>query len=92
MDILVTGFSIQRTGEYVNDAELEATLIDPSGSDDLTVDSITLSYESGSDGNYYGTMTTAEALVIGRKYKVKVVTTDYSDFEFIVDVVVKERR
>jgi hypothetical protein len=74
-DNLVTVDAVQdeATGDYINDATVELTLLDADG-DEATGETwpIALAYVASSDGKYQGTIESAVDILSGKRYTARI--------------------
>jgi hypothetical protein len=71
--IRVTGLrDISASGDYLNAATVTANLYDDDGNLVSQSGGITLSYVSGSTGDYEGVLQSTESLTVGDEYKLEI--------------------
>lgn len=72
--VTITGLRRADAGAYLNDATVTFTVTDTEDAAVSGVATITMSYVSGSNGNYRGTLPDEASLVEGTNYIIKITT------------------
>lgn len=76
-NIVVRGLRVAATGAYVSDASLTANVSDQNGSLVSGATSISVTFVSGSSGEYRGLIPSTVQLTAGTRYKIVVVASNY---------------
>lgn len=76
-NIVVRGLRVAATGVYVSDASLTANVSDQNGSLVSGATSISVTFVSGSSGEYRGLIPSTVQLTAGTRYKIVVVASNY---------------
>lgn len=91
--VWVNGLKNSLTGGYVSDATGSGLLHDAAGNV-VANSAFTMSYDTNSNGNYYGSLPPTLALVVGERYTARVTMVDSARnvayFEIPAEIAVRE--
>lgn len=95
-DVLWEFMAREATGEFVNDAVVTMSLfapdVDPdTGTAIVGAAALPMTYQSGSNGRYLGTLPYTLPLTVGAGYHLRIIVTSPYHAEATLDVVVVER-
>ena len=76
-NITVLSLRVKSTAAYISDATISAALYDPNGTVVPGASAVTLSYTSGSNGEYRGIISRSVQITAGLRYKVVARATNY---------------
>lgn len=83
--VYVKGLQDVLTGTYPSDAAITCTITSVASGVEITGSPVTLSYQSGTDGDYYGTLPGTADLTAGESYNLKFKASNYDYQETIQD-------
>lgn len=82
-EVYIKGFRLASDDTYKNDAILTFTVYDQWDAPVDGATSVSMSYESGSNGNYRGAFTASSKIALNEKYYIIISASNY-DFEFVL--------
>lgn len=76
-DVVLQGMRLASSQSFISDATLEFTLKDAGGSPVTGATSVTMDFQSGSNGEYRGSFAETVSLTEGAQYTVEMTSSNY---------------